>query len=143
VPAGTPPHAGYSGTPLPKKLGIKPGMSVALIHGPKDAAAILGPLPDRARLRTSLGGNGPELLIAFFTTRRDLERGLARLLTALPGDGVLWVAWPKKTSGVATDLSDEVVRGVVLPTGWVDTKVCAIDASWSGLKFVLRTQLRP
>jgi hypothetical protein len=117
-------------------------MSIAVLHGPDDVKKILGALGDGTQMHTSIRQE-VDLVVAFVKERRHLEQNFARLVGALPPDGVLWVAWPKKASGVATDMSDEVIREVALPTGWVDTKVCAIDATWSGLKLVLRKQLRP
>jgi hypothetical protein len=136
--------AGYSETPLPKKLGIHPGMSIALLGAPSGFADTLGSLPEGVTSRTALRAGQPvELIVAFIDRRRDLETRLERFLTSLPPDGVLWVAWPKKSSKVPTDINEHVVRAVVLPTGWVDTKVCAIDSTWTGFKFVLRKALRP
>jgi hypothetical protein len=140
----TPSATGYSGTPLVKKLGIKEEMAIVALHAPDHFEELIGPLPMGATLRHTLrSGQRCDMLIGFVTERAHLARTLPRLLGALPPDGALWVAWPKKASGVATDLSDGVVRDVVLPTGWVDTKVCAIDETWSGLKLVLRKVLRP
>jgi len=138
-----PTSAGYSQTPLPKKLGIKPGASVVTLHAPKDFAQTLGALPKGATLHTSLRSQRVDLIIAFVTERRYLSENIDRLVAKLPADGALWVGWPKKASKMTTDLSDQVIRDVILPIGWVDTKVCAIDSTWSGLKFVLRLQLRP
>ena len=135
---------GYSGTPLVKKLGIKPGMVVAVLHGPADFTETLGVLPDHVDLRASLRRQQRvDLLIVFVRERQHLTKNIGWLVETLPPDGVLWVAWPKKASGVQTDMSDDAIRKVVLPIGWVDTKVCAIDATWSGLKMVLRKELRP
>jgi len=142
--AGRAPAVGYSGTPLLKKLGIQPGMSIALLGAPSGFAETLGPLPEGVTPRTALRAGQPvELIVAFISRRKDLETRLGRFLTSLPPNGVLWVAWPKKSSMVPTDMTQDVVRDVVLPTGWVDTKVCAIDSTWSGLKLVLRKALRP
>ena len=132
--------AGYSGTPLDRKLGIKPGARVAFLSAPEDFAALIGPLPGvdvRRRLGAEL-----EVIVAFFRRRAELERRLERLLAALAPGGGLWIAWPKRGSGVATDLDESTLRVVVLPAGFVDNKVCAIDATWSGLRFVLRRELR-
>ena len=135
---------GYSGTPLVKKLGIKPGMVVAVLHGPADFTETLGVLPDQVELRVSLRRQQRvDILIVFVRERQHLAKNIGWLVETLPPDGVLWVAWPKKASGVQTDMSDDAIRKVVLPVGWVDTKVCAIDATWSGLKMVLRKELRP
>jgi hypothetical protein len=128
--------AGYSGTPLPKKLEIKPGFRVATVGAPADFAATLGDLPAGATLRR--GVTGPrDLTICFVTSRRQLEGALARVIPP-PGSGSLWIAWPKKASGVRTDLTEDVLREVILPLGLVDRKVCAIDATWSGLLFSWR-----
>lgn len=132
-----------TGRSLPAKLGISGSMVVALVGSPAGFEALLEPLPPDATITRSLRrGRRIDLIVFFATARRDLERRLDGLLGALGDRGVLWVAWPKRASGVATDLSDEVVRAAVLPTGWVDTKVCAIDTTWSGLKFVLRAERR-
>jgi hypothetical protein len=132
-----------SGRALTAKLGIAQSMSIAVIAGPSQVQALFDPLPPGVTTTASLRrGRRVDLVVCFVTRRRDLERRLDALLAALGDGGVLWLAWPKKASGVPSDLSDEVVRATVLPTGWVDTKVCAIDATWSGLKFVLRTEVR-
>lgn len=142
TPPGTA-AAGYSGTPLAQKLGIKPQMSIVARHAPSNFTDLLGPLPQGVTLGHSLrAGQRLDLLIVFITDRRDLEKGIGRLVARLPTHGVLWVAWPKKASKVPTDVTDGVIREVVLPSGWVDTKVCAIDPTWSGLKFMLRKALR-
>jgi hypothetical protein len=136
--------AGYSGTPLPKKLGIKPGMRVALLHAPPGFEETLGPPPDDVELLHGLRKNQKvDLILGFVTERDHLARNIGWLVTTLPPAGALWVAWPKRQSGVATDMTDHAVRDVALPLGWVDTKVCAIDVTWSGLKLVLRKELRP
>lgn len=136
--------AGYSGTPLPKKLGIKEGMRVALLHAPDGIEATLGALPDGVRLQHGLRKDGHvDLIVGFVTERAHLERNIGWLVRTLPPDGAFWVAWPKKASKVPTDMSEDVVREVALPLGYVDVKVCAIDATWSGLRLVLRKELRP
>jgi hypothetical protein len=136
--------AGYSGTPLPAKLGIKPGMRVALLHAPDGIEATLGELPEGVRLQHGLRRNQRvDLIVAFVVERDHLARNIGWLVTTLPPDGVFWVAWPKRASKVPTDMTDGAVREVALPIGWVDVKVCAIDATWSGLKLVLRKELRP
>jgi hypothetical protein len=134
--------AGYSGTPLPTKLGIKPGTRVALVSAPGGFAEhTLQPLPDEVEVRPR--ARGPLDVIVFFTKRRaDLERRFDRLAAALDRAGALWIAWPKRSSGVATDLTEDILREVVLPRGLVDTKVCAIDDIWSGLRFVIRKENR-
>lgn len=133
--------AGYSGTPLPRKLGFKPGMRAALLRAPEGFDATLGELPDGVVVTPRLGG-AKDLVIVFVTERADLARRVEALRRAIAPDGMVWVAWPKKASKVPTDLTEDVVRDVVLPTGLVDVKVCAIDATWSGLKLVIRKELR-
>jgi hypothetical protein len=129
---------------LSKKLGIKPGMRVALLHAPNGFEAALGALPDGVRLQHGLRRTQRvDLIIAFVTERDHLARNLGWLIAALPPTGTLWVAWPKRASMVATDMTDDAIREIALPTGWVDVKVCAIDATWSGLKLMLRRHLRP
>ena len=134
--------AGYSGTPLPKKLGIKPGARVAVLSAPDGFLdTTLRPLPDQVELRSR--ARGPLDVIVFFTKRRaQLERRFDTLVNALDHAGALWVAWPKGTSGVPTDLTENIVRDVALPKGLVDTKVAAIDEIWSGLKLVIRLENR-
>jgi hypothetical protein len=122
--------AGYSGTPLPQKLGIKNGARVRLSSAPPDFARTIGVVP-RAR-------GEADVIVLFTHSRAELARDFARLRKALHQDGGLWVAWPKKTSGVATDLTEGVVREHGLAQGLVDNKVCAIDDTWSGLRFVVR-----
>lgn len=134
--------AGYSGTPLPRKLGIKEGARLALVGAP-DAflESTLAPLPDRVELRKR--ARGPLDVIVFFTkSRAELERHFGKLAAALDPAGALWIAWPKRASGVATDLTEDALREVGLPQGLVDTKVCAIDETWSGLRFVIRKENR-
>jgi hypothetical protein len=136
--------AGYSGTPLPEKLGIKPGMRVALLHAPDQMEQTLGVLPEGVQLQHGLRRRqGTDLIVAFVMERDHLARNIGWLVSELPADGAIWVAWPKRASGVTTDMSEGVIRDVALPIGWVDVKVCAIDATWSGLKLVLRKELRP
>jgi hypothetical protein len=133
--------AGYSGTPLAKKLGIKAGDRVALLNAPAGFVEELGPLPEGAsvvpRLRPPLN-----LILFFAANMKELAEEFARLKARLVPEGMLWVAWPKKSSGVATDLSFEGVQRFGLESGLVDTKVCAIDEVWSGLRFVIRLKDR-
>jgi hypothetical protein len=126
--------AGYSETPLPKKLGIKG--SVALVGAPDGFAALVGARP--APLKKS----GCDAVILFAPREKALLRALPRAAAALVEDGNLWIAWPKKSSGVATDLTEDRVRAVVLSSGLVDNKVCAIDEIWSGLRFCKRLRDR-
>lgn len=133
--------AGYSGTPLPGKLGIKEGASVALVHALAGVEDILSPLPDRVRLSRRLGRDA-DVVVAFFTERSRLEREFDRLRAGMHDAGGLWIAWPKRASGVATDITEGVVRDIALAKGLVDNKVCAIDATWSGLRVVVRVKDR-
>jgi hypothetical protein len=129
--------AGYSGTPLPRKLGIKPQARLGLIGAPPDFDEVLGDLPPGVNVHRRLRG-AFDVLVVFVHERSELERRLPALKEALDQAGGLWVAWPKRSSGVATDLGDGTVRDVGLGIGLVDNKVCAIDATWSGLRFVYR-----
>ena len=136
--AGSAGSAGYSGTPLPAKLGVKPGMRVVLLGAPAGFEEVF------AGARVVRRSASPaDLCVVFVRRRADLERRWAALTRSMTPSGAVWVAWPKKASGVPTDMTEDVVRQVVLPTGWVDVKVCAIDDTWSGLKCVLRLALRP
>jgi len=136
----TAPAAGYSGTPLWKKLGLKPGLRVLLLNPPEDIDALLAGAP---RDLERLARLAPfDFALAHFTSARALNAALARLEPNLAPDGMVWIAWPKKASGVATDLTENVVRDAALARGLVDVKVCAIDATWSGLKLVRRLRDR-
>jgi len=133
--------AGYSGRSLVDKLGIKPNTRIAIINPPRGYRATLGKLPPGVTVTANARGVLP--FIHFFTASRDLlESKLPGLLRALARDGALWVSWPKKTSGVETDITEDVLRAVALPTGLVDVKVAAIDDVWSGLKLVRRLKTR-
>lgn len=133
--------AGYSGTPLAKKLGIKAGMRVVAMGAPADYASLLAPLPDDVAIRRRLAKE--ECFIHLFARDRAALRGrLPRAREALAKDGVLWLSWPKKASGVETDLDGAVIRAAGLEVGLVDVKVCAVDQTWSGLKFVYRLKDR-
>ncbi len=134
--------AGYSGTPLVKKLGIKDGFRIALVGAPDGFRTELEGLPDNVSFVTSVKGQ-LDFVLFFVKTRSELMRNFSRLASALKPAGMLWVAWPKKASGVATDLSDGVVREIGLDGGLVDVKVCAVNEVWSGLKFVIRVKDRP
>ena len=132
-----PPTAGYSGTPLARKLGIKPGHTVALISEPPELRALLEPLPDDVIFRTDLRAK-PDLAIAFFTQRSRLKARLPALARAIHPAGGLWLAWPKKTSGVSTDLDGNTIRELGRAAGVVDIKVGAISDTWSGHRFAHR-----
>ena len=133
--------AGYSSTPLPKKLGIKENSRVAFVNAPDGFAAYLGPLPERAEIVTRLT-KPLDLVLLFVTAERALARDFAKLADKLATSGMIWIAWPKKSSGVATDLSFERVQRIGLDAGLVDVKICAINETWSGLKFVFRLRDR-
>lgn len=133
--------AGYSGTPLVRKLGYRPGMRVHHAGAPDGFADAVGALPEGVTVLTRAAAD-LDLAMLFVTQRRDLARGLARLQPKLQPAGMIWVAWPKRASKVPTDVTEDVVRDVALPRGLVDVKVCAIDEVWSGLKLVTRAKLR-
>jgi hypothetical protein len=134
--------AGYSGTPLTKKLGIKDGHRVAFPSAPDDFASLLGDLPEGVRVRSRV--SGPLDVIVFFTRRRaELERRLPALRRAMDPAAGLWIAWPKRSSGVETDMTEDVARELGLANKLVDNKVCAIDETWSGLRLVIRLEDRP
>ena len=133
--------AGYSRRSLVDKLGIKPGTHIAILNAPRGYRGTLGQLPAGVHVVTTARGNLP--FIHFFAVSRAvLEAKIPMLLRALTPDGSLWVSWPKKASGVATDITEDVIRAVALPTGLVDVKVAAIDDVWSGLKLVRRLATR-
>ena len=133
--------AGYSGTPLAKKLGLREGDRVALVAAPQGFEALLGPLPQGVTL-LSRATTGLDAILFFVTRRAELERRHRSLASRLAPAGMLWLAWPKRASGVPTDVTENVLREVIVPSGMVDTKVCAIDETWSGLRFVRRKELR-
>jgi hypothetical protein len=136
--AATGASAGYSGTPLSTKLGIKPGHRVLLDSAPDGFEELLAPLPDDVTLVRRAGKAPYDVVVAFRTSAAALERMIVRDIARTTTPGRLWLCWPKKSSGVATDLGDGVVREAGLAAGVVDVKVCAIDATWSGLAFVRR-----
>jgi hypothetical protein len=128
--------AGYSGKPLSQKLGLKPGFCIFVDGAPSDYRGIVGELPDGAKIVKQ--PKAPLDMVHLFATQASgLAAKLSRYRDVIAPDGMIWVSWPKKASRVATDLSDVVVRDTALPLGLVDIKVCAIDETWSGLKFVI------
>ena len=129
--------AGYSGTPLAQKLGIKPGQKVITLNAPAGYPKLLAPLPD-AVLFARQATAGADFVHLFVSERKVLEKELKRLRKLFADTGVLWVSWPKKSSGVPTDVTEDVIRAVALPLGFVDVKVCAVDETWSGLKLMIR-----
>jgi hypothetical protein len=138
MPAATP---GYSGTPLAKKLGIKPGSQVVTRDAPTEYLKWLGPLPPSAAITKRISAS-TDIVHVFTTRRANLERELNQLRKALRPDAAVWVSWPKKGSKVPTNITEDVIRQIALPMGWVDIKVCAVSEVWSGLKLVVRKDLR-
>jgi hypothetical protein len=134
--------AGYSGTPLPRKLGIREGSRVLLEGAPGDFAATLGELPTAVELLPP-DSSDVDVAVLFAVAPATVRERFAGLAASLQPAGGLWIAWPKRSSGVATDLDENVVREIGLAAGLVDNKVCAIDATWSGLRFVWRLRDRP
>jgi hypothetical protein len=137
------PPTGYSGTPLARKLGIGEGATVWTSGAPRGYRALLAPLPDGVRITAAPAARTAADVLHVFTTRRaELASALAELYDAVLSDAAVWVSWPKKSAGVATDVTEDVIREVALPLGFVDVKVCAVDAVWSGLKLVVRKENR-
>ena len=131
--------AGYSGTPLPQKLGIKEAHRVALLGAPAGFDEVLGTLPTGAVVQRSLAGKTAlDVIVAFVTKKADLVAKIAAVRPRMAPAAGLWIAWPKQASGLKTEVTENTVREVALPTGLVDNKVCAIDATWSGLRLVIR-----
>ena len=133
--------AGYSGTPLPQKLGIKPGLTVVTINAPAKYRRLLGKIPNDVTFSDRLkpGSN----FVHLFTKRRsELQKKMSILRRKISGNGTVWVSWPKKSSGISTDVTEDVVREIALPLGFVDIKVCAVDEIWSGLKLMIRRENR-
>ena len=134
--------AGYSGTPLVKKLGIKRGFRIALLNAPNNYLSLLGDLPLDLQIDWSLDGGDYDFIQAFYVWRGDYESDFARLKDAMHKRGMLWISWYKKAAKLPTDLSENIVREVALAGGLVDVKVAAVDAQWSGLKLVYRLKDR-
>jgi hypothetical protein len=133
--------AGYSGTPLTQKLGIKPNGNIILINAPGNYRGLLGRLPEGVQFSNRLRA-GCEFVHLFATRRSELKKQLDRLRPNLAETGTLWVSWPKKSASVQTDITEDVIRAVALPLGFVDVKVCAVDETWSGLKLMVRRENR-
>lgn len=133
--------SGHSGTPLAKKLGIKPGFRVRVKDAPPDYASLLAPLPEDVQISTSFRSE-VDVWHFFTTSRRNLVQQLPVSVRQIRQDGMIWVSWPKKASGVPSDVSEDTVRAAAIPLGLVDVKVCAIDDVWSGLKLVIRKENR-
>lgn len=131
--------AGYSGTPLIKKLGIKDGIRVSFVHAPEHYRALLGDMPtgvDEAETEDI------SFTHAFYYERANFQQELPQLMSQMARDGMIWISWPKKASKVPTTMSEDIIREVALPMGLVDVKVCAVDEVWSGLKLMIRKELR-
>lgn len=133
--------AGYSGTPLAAKLGIRPGMTVAVVGAPPNYEELLAPLPKDAMVARA-PRNGAPFVHLFVRRRKQLETGLRKYRKSMASDGVIWVSWPKRASAVASNITEDTIREVALPLGLVDVKVCAVDGTWSGLKLVIRREFR-
>jgi hypothetical protein len=134
--------AGYSGTPLAKKLGIKEKHRLALIKAPDGFEVELDPMPEDVEV-SRRAAKALDIIVVFVKSAAELTEGFARLASRIVPNGMIWVAWPKKASGLQTDLSENLVREIGLEAGLVDTKVCAVNEVWSGLKFVYRLKDRP
>ena len=132
---------GYSGTPLVRKLGIKPGFAIIAINAPADYRRLLGTIPEGVTFSTELK-TGFSFAHLFVKKRSELEKRLSSLRQNIADTGTVWISWPKRSSGVLTDVTEDVIRDVALPLGLVDVKVCAIDETWSGLKLMVRRENR-
>ncbi|HEX2642290.1 MAG TPA: DUF3052 family protein [Thermoanaerobaculia bacterium] len=133
--------AGYSGTPLAKKLGIKEGSQVLLLGAPDTYRDLLAPLPEGVEFAPHLT-DSTDIVHIFSTRRPELHNALLDLRSRIKPAGTVWVSWPKKSTKVPTDITEDTVREIALPLGFVDVKVCAVDDVWSGLKLVIRKELR-
>jgi hypothetical protein len=133
--------AGYSGTPLASKLGVKPGMVLQAVHAPKNYCDLLAPLPDGASVVTRAGARA-DIIHHFALRKSELETALRSYRRKLDAATPVWVSWPKKSAKVPTDITEDTIREVALPLGYVDIKVCAVSETWSGLKLVVRRELR-
>jgi hypothetical protein len=134
--------AGYSGTPLAKKLGFKKGQRVCAPGSPPDYLELLAPLHKGVEFQNRVSKT-TDIVHLFTASKAELEKGLVAWMKVLGPDAAIWVSWPKKASKVPTDITEDTIRAVALPMGLVDIKVCAVDETWSALKLVLRKQLRP
>ena len=133
--------SGYSGTPLPEKLGLKPGMILVVIDAPDNYRKLLAPIPSGVNFATRPTGS-TKLVHLFARRRTELANQLSILRRKIAEDAAVWVSWPKRASGVATDITEDVIRSIALPLGFVDVKVCAVDETWSGLKLMIRRERR-
>ncbi len=133
--------AGYSGTPLPQKLGIKPGLMVVTINAPANYRRLLGQIPDSVTFSERLK-SGSSFVHLFTSRRSEMQKKMSILRDKISDNGAIWVSWPKKSSGISTDVTEDVIREIALPLGFVDIKVCAVDETWSGLKLMIRRENR-
>ena len=133
--------AAYSGTPLPQKLGIKPGLTVVTINAPTNYRRLLGTIPENVTFSDRLKADS-DFVHVFTKKSSELEKNLSVLREKIADTGTAWVSWPKKSSGVPADVTEDLIRVVALPLGFVDVKVCAIDETWSGLKLMVRKENR-
>jgi bifunctional DNA-binding transcriptional regulator/antitoxin component of YhaV-PrlF toxin-antitoxin module len=133
--------AGYSGTPLAKKLGIKPGTVLCVVNAPADYAALLEPLPENVTIVREIT-DCLDIVHMFVKLRPELIEGINIYKDRIKQNGAIWVSWPKKAAKIATDITEDTVREAALPLGLVDIKVCAVDEVWSGLKLVIRKENR-
>ena len=137
----SPTSAGYSGTPLAKKLGIAEGSRLVVRHAPDDYARMVAPVPPGTTFGKIVSKN-TDVVHVFSDRKAQLRAELAALRKAIRSDAVVWISWPKKTSRVPTDVTEDTIRELALPLGFVDVKVCAVSDVWSGLKLVIRRELR-
>ena len=133
--------AGYSGTPLPQKLGIKPGLMVVTINPPANYRRLLGQIPDSVTFSERLK-SGSSFVHLFTSRRSEMQKKMSILRDKISDNGAIWVSWSKKSSGISTDATEDVIREIALPFGFVDIKVCAVDETWSGLKLMIRRENR-
>jgi hypothetical protein len=133
--------AGYSGTPLVKKLGIKPGSTIYIVHAPAEYFEWVHPLPDDVVVKEKLAGK-LDFIHLFVKDKKHFQQAFGKAQKCLRDDGMLWISWPKKSSKIQTDLDENIIRDFGLDQGLVDVKVCAVDEIWSGLKFVVRVKDR-
>jgi len=132
--------AGYSGTPLAQKLGIKPGSAIFVVAAPGHYDELLAPLPEGVKRVRKI--DAADVAHFFETSRARMDKDLRAAVAKMQQDAAIWISWPKKAAKLATDITEDTVREVALPLGLVDIKVCAVDETWSGLKLVIRKELR-
>ena len=133
--------SGYSGTPLVKKLGIKQGFKIFIKNAPQNYPDLIAPIPPNVEIISDLSPN-LDLIHFFSKSRFELSASIEDYSTFIKQDGMIWISWPKKSSKVPTDITEDIIREIILPLGLVDVKVCAVDEVWSGLKIVIRKENR-